>query len=120
MIDGRTAERGDTMFYRVQEVQPLPAYGLLVIFASGESKRYNVKPLFEKWEPFKALASVKGLFEQVKVDAGGYGISWNDDIDLSCNELWENGEPIETVAPDDLEAIREARSEYAGGADGPP
>ena len=27
----------------------------------------------------------------VKVDAGGYGISWNDNIDLSSNELWENG-----------------------------
>ena len=32
-----------------------------------------------------------GLFEQVKVDKGGYGISWNGEIDLSCNELWENG-----------------------------
>jgi hypothetical protein len=28
------------------------------------------------------------LFEQVKVDSGGFGISWNDDIDLSCNELY--------------------------------
>lgn len=32
---------------------------------------------------------------EVKVDAGGYGVSWNDDIDLSCNELWENGTPID-------------------------
>ena len=22
---------------------------------------------------------------------GEYGISWNDEIDLSCDELWENG-----------------------------
>ncbi len=29
--------------------------------------------------------------EQVKVDAGVYGISWNDDIDLSCEELYQNG-----------------------------
>lgn len=79
------------MFYKVREVKPLPDFGLLVEFESGEKKRYNVRPLFEKWEPFKALASTKGLFEQVKVDAGGYGISWNDDIDLSCNELYNNG-----------------------------
>ena len=82
------------MFYKVQSVEPLPEYGLLVVFVSGEKKQYNVKPLFDKWEPFKALASTKGLFEQVKVDTGGYGISWNDDIDLSCNELYENGERI--------------------------
>jgi hypothetical protein len=78
------------MFYKVQNVKPLPEYRLLVEFANGEKKQYNVKPLFDKWEPFKALADTKGLFEQVKVDAGGYGISWNDDIDLSCNELYEN------------------------------
>lgn len=79
------------MFYKVEEVRPLPAYNLLVKFITGEYKQYNVKPLFEKWDVFKALSNVKGLFEQVKVDTGGYGISWNDDIDLSCNELWENG-----------------------------
>lgn len=82
------------MFYKVKDVQPLEKYYILVNFASGECKRYNVEPLFDKWEAFKILETVKGLFEQVKVDAGGYGISWNDDIDLSCNELWENGVPM--------------------------
>lgn len=82
------------MFYRVKDVKPLPEYSLLVVFASGEKKQYNVKPLFDKWDSFKALADIKGLFEQVKVDTGGYGISWNDEIDLSCNELYENGAKI--------------------------
>ena len=36
------------------------------------------------------------MFENVEVDAGGYGISWNDDLDLSCDEIWEHGEPITT------------------------
>ena len=79
------------MFYKIKEVHPLPAYRILVHFATGEKKQYNVAPLFEKWDVFKTLYTVTGLFEQVKVDPGGYGVSWNDDIDLSCNELWENG-----------------------------
>ena len=29
-------------------------------------------------------------FNKVKVDEGGYGISWNENIDISCNELWFN------------------------------
>jgi hypothetical protein len=82
------------MFYKVTKVLPLPGYTLLVDFATGEQKHYNVKPLFATWEPFKTLMSTYGLFEQVRVDAGGYGISWNDDIDLSCNELYENGSPV--------------------------
>ncbi|MBQ4463666.1 MAG: DUF2442 domain-containing protein, partial [Eubacterium sp.] len=35
---------------------------------------------------------IPGLFNQVKVDSGGYGVSWNDQIDLECNDLWEYGE----------------------------
>ena len=30
----------------------------------------------------------------MEVDTGGYGIIWNDDLDLSCDELFENGETI--------------------------
>ena len=79
------------MFYKVSSVQPLPDYNLLVNFATGERRRYDVKPLFRKWEPFQALITTRGLFDQVRVDAGGYGVSWNDEIDLSCNELYEHG-----------------------------
>ena len=43
----------------------------------------------------------------VEVDNGGYGISWNDDIDLSCDELFENG--VVTKTPfDGLIAFSEA------------
>ena len=83
------------MFYRVQAVKPLEKYKLLVTFQNGETKNYDVKPLFDKWQAFKDLAYINGLFQQVKVDAGGYGISWNDDIDLSCDELYYNGVSIE-------------------------
>lgn len=32
----------------------------------------------------------------MEVDTGGHGIIWNDDLDLSCEELFENGETIKT------------------------
>jgi len=79
------------LFYKVQEVKPLMDFRLSVAFTNGEQKIYDVKPLLEKWEAFKALTQVHNLFKQVKVDKGGYGISWNDDIDLECNELYHNG-----------------------------
>lgn len=79
------------MFYKIKDVKPLKNYMLLVTFINGEVKEYDVKPLFDKWDTFKDLIYISGLFNQVKVDIGGYGISWNDDIDLSCNELYYNG-----------------------------
>lgn len=79
------------MFYKIKSIKALPNYILQATFINGVTKLYDVKPLFDIWQPFKAITYTKGLFELVKVDTGGYGISWNDDIDLSCNELWENG-----------------------------
>jgi hypothetical protein len=82
------------MFYKVQEVKPLPDYCLLVRFMTGETKRYDIKPHISEWDAFKTLTHIQGLFEQVHVDAHGYGIAWNDDIDLDCNTLYEYGEQI--------------------------
>ena len=79
------------MFHRVKDVKPLENYIIEVIFQNNEKKYYDISRLFKKWTIFQSLQEISGLFEQVKVDPGGYGISWNDEIDLSCDELWENG-----------------------------
>ncbi len=78
------------MFYRIKKVKPLDNYKLLVTFFNDEIKEYNVGMWFDKNQDFKVLFNTTGLFEQVKVDTGGYGISWNDELDLSCNELYFN------------------------------
>ena len=84
------------MFHKVKAVSALPDYCLSVQFAEGVTKRYDIKPLFAKWPAFQALKNTPGLFADVQVDAGGYGIVWNDALDLSCNELYENGETVHT------------------------
>lgn len=84
------------MFHKVKSATPREPFQLLVHFSDGSARLYNVAPLFAKWPAFRALEQVDGLFQQVDVDAGGYGVSWNDDLDLSSNELWEHGAPVET------------------------
>lgn len=84
------------MFHKVKTVNPLPDYKLSVQFVEGVTKIYDVNPLFKKWDVFKTLRDNPDLFTSVEVDTGGYGIIWNDDIDLSCDELFENGKVIKT------------------------
>ena len=84
------------MFHKVKAVNALPDYRLSVQFAEGVTKIYDVKPLFAKWAPFKSLENAPELFSGVEVDVGGYGIIWNDDLDLSCDELFENAETVKT------------------------
>lgn len=77
------------MFHKLKKVEPLKDMELKIEFISGEIKYYDVKKLIDKFYQFNNLQDKK-LFKKVKVDKGGYGISWNKDIDISCNELWEN------------------------------
>lgn len=83
------------MFHKIKDVSPLPEYCLSVQFSEGCTKIYDIKPLFEQIPAFQELKSPK-LFSEVEVDVGGYGVVWNDDIDLSCDELWENGKIVDT------------------------
>jgi len=85
------------MFHTVKEVKALPDFHLLVLFRTGEKKIYDIHPLFEKYEPFQSFLLTHGLFDQVKVAGGGYGIYWNEDIDLAREELYLNGKPSAEV-----------------------
>lgn len=95
------------MFHKIKTVTVLPEYRLSVQFAEGVTKVYDLKPLFDKWPVFCELKDDPGLLHSAEVDTGGYGVVWNDDIDLSCDELYENGETVKTPF-DDLMAFTDA------------
>lgn len=61
-------------------------YSIIVLFDNGIKKDIDFKEKLK--EEFYSDLKNKLLFEQAEVDAGGYGISWNDDIDISEYELW--------------------------------
>ena len=84
------------MFHKVKAVNPLLDYKLSVQFSEGVTKIYDVSLLFEKWDSFKRFINNPALFNAVTVDTGGYGVVWTDDLDLSCNELFEKGESVKT------------------------
>jgi hypothetical protein len=85
----------------IKSAKPIGDSELLVRFENGEEKIYDCEPLFSK--PEFQLLKTPAFFQAVRVDAGGYGISWNDDVDLSEYELWANGKPAADKA---LERIR--------------
>ena len=84
------------MFHKIKHVSALPEYKLSVQFSEGITKIYDVTPLFDKMPVFADLKDHAQEFFNVSVDVGGYGIVWNDDLDLSCDELWENGVQVDT------------------------
>lgn len=78
------------MFNKLESISPAGGTSLKGVFLNGEIRYYDVSKLFDEIPVFRFLLD-NGLFERVRVDNGGYGISWNDEIDLSADEIYENG-----------------------------
>ncbi len=77
---------------KIKDIKAFDNYNLRVIFDNNIEKDYDCSVLFDK--PIFHPLTNRGFFLSVKVDSGGYGISWNEDIDLSEYELWTNGKLI--------------------------
>ena len=93
------------MFHKITSLATLPDYILLVGFSGGEFKQFDLKPLMGKYPAFAALENVEGLYRQAKIDVGGYGVVWNDDLDISAEGLYEKG--VDCAPPDDIEQYRQ-------------
>ena len=84
------------MFHKIKTVNALDNYRLSVQFAEGVTKIYDVSRLFSTWTAFISLKDNPILFKKARVDVGGYGVIWKDELDISCDELFANGEAIKT------------------------
>ena len=84
------------MHILVKNVYPSENCCLLLEFTNGEWRKYNCKQLFNQFPDYKVLEN-PDVFNQVKVEVGGYGVYWNEDIDLPELELWENSEPYKSA-----------------------
>ena len=66
-------------------------YRLLITFDNGIKKIYNFSQKFidDRYQLLKNLT----FFKSVQIEPGGYGLFWNEDLDIFENELWQNSEP---------------------------
>ena len=95
----------------IASVEPIGQAELLVRFQNGVDKIYDCQPLLSRPE-FRLLASA-AFFRAVRVDPGGYAISWSDDIDLGEYELWVRGTPA-PKEPRSQQAVKDKRKPCHG------
>lgn len=81
----------------VMEVEPKPDFTLNVLFATGERKLVDMKPVIEEWttknpQLFNPIKSA-GFFMYAGCD--GCSVAWSDQIDIAPEYLYEHGVPIE-------------------------
>jgi hypothetical protein len=78
---------------KVLDVEPKKGRNLLLTFNNGVQKIYDCTNLLDD-DVFKPLRN-DAFFNAVNVDKFGYGVVWNDDLDLSESELCINGLPVD-------------------------
>ena len=78
---------------RVTDVTPAEDMQLLVCFENGIKKKYDTKQLLSQFPYYDKLKD-EAFFKLVKVECGGCGVGWDEDIDISEVELWEGGEAV--------------------------
>ena len=93
------------MTNRIVFVKPMDNTILLATFQNGIEKTYDVKTMFAMFPQMQILEKDKTLFNSVVVDTGGYGVSWNDNLDIESEEIWENGTEVGKVENDILDEM---------------
>lgn len=78
------------MFNKIRHIEIRADYIIEATFVSDVVKQYDFKKLIQTHNAFMPLRS-EGLFKTAKIDCGGYGICWNDEIDIDAAEIWYNG-----------------------------
>ncbi|MBR6352447.1 MAG: DUF2442 domain-containing protein [Firmicutes bacterium] len=97
------------VFHKAVNVKCVNETSIEVTFQEGVVKRYDLTELAEEYPVFKTLLNDPPLFRQAR--AQGYGIIWSDEIDLSTEEIWHNGETVRS-AFDGLLSMKEATDRW--------
>ncbi len=83
------------MFHKATELNFGIGTTLLITFQTGEIKEYDVSALFNKYPQLSELKN-RNLFTSGKL-AGGYGIIWNDELDLETETVYEEGKTVKKI-----------------------
>ncbi len=89
------------MFHKAIDLKFLDGTAMAVTFEDGTVKRYDMRALYSKYPQLKALED-RSLFLSGRL-MGPYGISWNDDLDIEAETVYEDGE---TVGREDVQLHR--------------
>ena len=72
---------------------------LEMTFQDGKVVRYDMSKMFNKYPQLSKLRDNRELFISGRLDPGGFGVIWNDDLDFDAMSIYEDGEIVGNIKP---------------------
>ncbi len=86
---------------KIEDIVPLQNYELLVFFRNGIVKKCRIEEFFNKNKVLKTFLTLrKEMFQFVRIQPGGYGIYWEENMCISDAELYDTGITIPLSSSD--------------------
>ena len=82
------------MHITATKVRFLDDVKLELTYQDGAIVRYDMSVLFSKYPQLEELRRNRELFTHGRLDPGGYGVIWNDDLDIDATGIYEEGEVV--------------------------
>ena len=91
------------MFHKAVKIEYRDGTVLELTFRDGCVKQFDMAVMFDVYPPLTALSD-RALFTSGKLTSGGYGIIWNDDLDLETETVYEEGILVDQIRlPDNMD-----------------
>lgn len=85
---------------KIEDVVPLQNCCLLAFFRDGTIRKCDLTEYFEKTQRFSVLIKYPNYFADVQIQAGGYGVQWDENLSISDSALYKMGKRVPLTAED--------------------
>ncbi|MCT7953274.1 DUF2442 domain-containing protein [Ancylothrix sp. C2] len=80
---------------RIVSAKAIDNQTLVIKFTNNEFRKYDISKLLEN--PMFAKFRNPTVLKNFRIEEGGYGLVWDEDVDISEYELWQNGKSFTPV-----------------------
>ena len=93
--EGQVPKQIQKRFARlIEDVVPLAQFELLVFFRDGTVKKCGMEEHFAKDPAFEVLQRNKEYFNGIRIQPGGHGVEWDENLSISAGALYRSGKKI--------------------------
>lgn len=93
---------------KIEDVVPLQNCSLLVFFRDGTIRKCELDKYFEGAPRFSILRNRPDFFAHVRIQSGGYGVQWDENLSIPDSELYKMGKRI-LLTTDDFRTFASER-----------